>query len=165
MEAYDDSALRNLVGRYCDAVARFDPEAFASLWADDAVWHLAGARDRRGREEIASLFREARAPFRLCIQEILSAVVGPGGYARWYVRELQWRADDTASELIGVYDDTFTGPHEAPTFASRRFTVLYRGAFNAPGRLYDSSALGAPRGADVAGNAGSREEIEGELLP
>ena len=154
MEAYDDSALRNLVGRYCDAVARFDPEAFASLWADDAVWHIAGGRDRHGRDEIASLFSEARAPFRLCIQEILSAVVGPGACARWYVRELQWRADDTASQLIGVYDDTFTGSLEAPTFASRRFTVLYRGGFDASGRLYDTSGLGAPGGDDITDEAG-----------
>ena len=163
MDAYDDRAVRNLVGRYCDAVARFDPEAFASLWAEDAVWYIAGGRDRQGREEIASLFREARAPFRLCIQEILSSIVGPDACARWYVRELQWRADDTVSQLIGVYDDTFKGPPEAPSFASRRFTVLYRGAFDGSGRLYGPSELAAPGRFDLAMAAGARTWPEGRV--
>ncbi len=140
--AYQYGPITNLVGRYCDAVARFDLDAFASLWAEDAVWHLAGGDDRHGREAIVELFREARAPFELCIQEILSSVVDPAGRARWYVRELQWHVGGKTSQLIGVYDDTLTGPLEDPLFASRRFRVLYRGACDLTGRLYDASRLG-----------------------
>ena len=115
MEApYALAGVTNLVGRDCDAVARFDVEAFAALWAEDAIWHLAGANDRHGRDAIVELFRAARAPFELCIQETLSSVVDPAGHARWYVRELQWRSDGRRLQLLGVYDDTLTGPADAP---------------------------------------------------
>ena len=43
-----------------------------------------------------------------------------------------------------TYDDTLTGPSDAPLFASRRFSVLYRGPTDLSGRLYDASQLGAP---------------------
>ena len=149
---YEPGPLTRLVGRYCDAVARFDLEAFASLWAEDAIWFIAGAEDRHGREAIVDLFREARAPFALCIQETLSAIIEPTGHARWYVRELQWpqeghkegRHDGRTRQLIGVYDDTFTGPAGDPLFASRRFSVLYRGPVDLSGRLYDPATLGPP---------------------
>ena len=151
---YEEGPITRLVGRYCDAVARFDVEAFGALWADDAIWHIAGGDDRHGRDAIVELFGEARAPFALCIQEILSSIVEPTGHARWYVRELQWKPIESdqdgtshkARQLIGVYDDTFTGPAEAPLFASRRFRVLYRGPTDLSGRLYPSSTLGPPPG-------------------
>jgi hypothetical protein len=141
---YPLAGVTNLVGRYCDAVARFDIEAFASLWAEDAIWYIAGGDDRHGRDAIVDLFRSARAPFELCLQETLSSVLDPAGTARWYVRELQWRSDGRQLQLLGVYDDTLTGPSDAPLFASRRFSVLYRGPTDLSGRLYDASQLGAP---------------------
>ena len=103
MEArYSVADVTNLVGRYCDAVARFDIEAFAALWAEDAIWHIAGGDDRHGRDAIVDLFRSARAPFELCIQETLSSIVDPRGHARWYVRELQWRRDGRRLQLLDV---------------------------------------------------------------
>lgn len=143
-QAYGHAPVTNLVGRYCDAVARFDLEAFEALWAEDAIWYIAGGDDRVGRAAIVDLFRQARAPFELCIQEILSSIIDPAGRARWYVRELQWRRDGTTSQLIGVYDDVFAGPPGDPTFASRRFSLLYRGPLDASGRLYDAARLGKP---------------------
>jgi hypothetical protein len=134
--AYEYGPVTRLVGRYCDAVARFDVEAFASIWAEDAIWYIAGGEDRHGREAIVELFREARTPFELCIQETLSSVIEPGGRARWYVRELQWRQDGRTSQLIGTYDDTLSGPANDPVFSSRRFSVLYRGPCDLSGRLY-----------------------------
>ena len=138
---YEHASVTNLVGRYCDAVARFDLDAFASIWAEDAIWYIAGGDDRHGRKSIVEFFREARAPFELCIQETLSSVIDPAGSARWYVRELQWRKDGRTKLLLGVYDDTYTGPVNAPLFASRRFSVLYRGPADLSGKLYDPSKL------------------------
>lgn len=138
---YDAEAVRALVGRYCDAVARFDVEAFGATWAQDANWHLPGGEVLRGRETIASRYREIRALYSLCIQEVLSSIVDPAGRARWYVRELQWREGTEGSQLIGVYDDTFCGSVDAPLFASRRFTLLYRGPADLSGRLHGTSRL------------------------
>jgi hypothetical protein len=145
---YEYGPTTRLVGRYCDAVARFDLEVFASIWAEDAIWYIASGDDRHGRKAIVELFREARALFELCIQETLSSVIDPIGHARWYVRELQWRKDGTTSQLIGVYDDTLSGPPEDPLFASRRFTPLYRGPIDLSGQVFDSSKLGPGKGSD-----------------
>ena len=54
-----DAALRQLVARYCDAFVRADEHAFASTWANDAVWSIgeqagrrqAGDRRRLGRAD------------------------------------------------------------------------------------------------------------------
>lgn len=143
-DVYEHGPVASLVGRYCDAVARFDVDAFSALWTEDAIWYIAGGDDRHGRPAITRLFRSARAPFELCIQETLSSIVDPSGRARWYVRELQWRRDGAASQLIGVYDDVLAGSPDDPRFASRRFSVLYRGPLEASGRLYEASDLGPP---------------------
>ena len=145
LAVYEVEALRALVGRYCDAVARFDVEAFAATWGPDAIWHFPRGEDLHGREAIAARYREARAGYALCVQEILSSIVDPAGSARWYVRELQWREGAQGSQLIGVYDDTFCGDAEVPLFASRRFTRLYRGPADLSGRLHGTSQL-APFG-------------------
>ncbi len=140
---YEVEALRALVGRYCDAVTRFDVEAFADTWALDAVWHIPGGEALRGREAIAERYAEIRALYSLCVQEILSSIVDPEGRARWYVRELQWREGAEGSQLIGVYDDSFSGEATSPRFASRRFTLLYRGPADLSGRLHGASRLAA----------------------
>ncbi len=92
--------MRALVGRYCDAVARFDVEAFADTWGPDAIWHFPRGEDLLGREAIAARYREARAGYALCVQEILSSIVDPAGSARWYVRELQWRKDGRTNHSV-----------------------------------------------------------------
>lgn len=141
---YETEAVRRLVGRYCDAVLRFDPDAFGASWAEDAVWHIPGGDDVHGRASIVSTYAEFRALYAMCVQEILGSLIEPAGRARLTVRELQWRTEGEDSQLIGVYDDTFSGPADAPLFASRRFTLLYRGPVDLSGRLYGPSRLRAP---------------------
>ena len=143
---YEAEPVCRLVGRYCDAVTRFDVEAFAATWDEDAVWIVPGADPLEGRAAIVAQYRDVRALYALCVQELLSSVVDPSGWARWYVRELQWRERDgevVGSQLIGAYDDRVTGPAESPRFASRRFTMLHRGPVDLSGRLYGASRLGA----------------------
>lgn len=141
---FEPEAIRKLVARYCDAVLRFDAEAFGATWAPDAVWHIPGGDDVHGREAITRTYAEIRALYPMCVQEILSSIIEPEGRARTTVRELQWRPEGEGSQLIGVYDDTFSGPPDAPLFASRRFTLLYRGPADLSGRLYGPSRLAAP---------------------
>ena len=42
---YEPEAIRRLIARYCDAVLRFDRDAFAQTWAAAAVWHIPGVWD------------------------------------------------------------------------------------------------------------------------
>jgi len=138
---YEVEGIRALVGRYCDAVARFDVDAFGATWAQDASWYVPGGEVIQSRAVIVARYRELRAGYSLCVQELLSSLVDPEGRARWYVRELQWREGREGSQLIGVYDDTFCGDGDRPLFASRRFTLLYRGPADLSGRLHASSRL------------------------
>jgi uncharacterized protein (TIGR02246 family) len=74
---YEPEAVRRLVARYCDAVLRFDPEAFGAAWAEDAVWHIPGADDVCGRESIVSTYSEIRALYPMCVQELLGSLIDP----------------------------------------------------------------------------------------
>ena len=132
--------VRNLVGSYAEAVLRNDPALFADTWADDAVWSMPGAPSIVGRDDIARRFRESRSNFRLCVQEILNGrittVDADRALATWQVRELQWRADGTGSELLGVYDDVMViGTDGELRFARRDFELLYRGPVDLRGKL------------------------------
>jgi hypothetical protein len=141
-----DLAVRNLAGRYCDAVARFDIEAFRSCWTDDADWVVPNVKTTSGRDAIVRLFATLRGGFRLCIQELLSGVVEPAGEgsaatARWQIRELQWRADGTTSCLIGIYTDRIVLDGGLWRFARRRFDALYRGPVDLSGAVLEPSDL------------------------
>ena len=129
-------APSDLVGRYADAVLRFDADRFARLWTEDAEWVVAGGEPLRGRDVIVETFVRARSAFRLCVQEITSGYVDPPAGAHWQVRELQWRPDGTGSQLIGVYHDDLQAVDGVWCFARRRFELLYRGPIDLSGRLY-----------------------------
>jgi uncharacterized protein (TIGR02246 family) len=131
--------IENLVGTYCHAVLRFDPEQFGSTWATDAEWGIPGSGVLQGREAIVATFTEIRGTYRRCVQEVLNGVVVPDGpdraRASWQVRELQWRGDGTESELIGVYHDQVVRSEGVWQFARRDFELVYDGPLSLPGRL------------------------------
>ena len=132
--------VRNLVGSYAEAVLRNDPVLFADTWAEDAVWSMPGAPTIVGRDGIARSFRDRRAGFRLCVQEILNGRItlaeADRATATWQVRELQWRADGTGGELLGVYDDVMVISADGELrFARRDFELLYRGPVDLRGKL------------------------------
>jgi len=148
--------VRNLVGSYAEAVLRNDPALFADTWAADAVWSMPGAPTIVGRDDIARSFRDRRGTFRLCVQEILNGRITTAeadrATATWQVRELQWRADGTGSELLGVYDDVMVvGADGKLRFARRDFELLYRGPVDRRGNLRVPDA--EPSGAQPAGDS------------
>ena len=134
--------VRDLVARYCDAVTRFDIDAWAACWDAAAVWVVPGTGELRGRPEIVEWFTRTRATYDLCIQELLSGRVdvdvdGSTARARWYVRELQHSLDGSGGELVGVYDDAMAcGFDDRWCFTRRGFHLLYRGRRELPGRVY-----------------------------
>ena len=131
--------IEDLVGRYCEAVLRVDLALFASTWCEDATWSIPGAGAVVGRTAITETFATIRSTYRRCVQEVLNGVVTPSGpddaAASWQVRELQWRADGTGSELIGVYHDDLRRGVDGWQFARRDFELLYDGPLELPGRL------------------------------
>jgi ketosteroid isomerase-like protein len=152
--------VRNLVGSYAEAVLRNDPALFADTWAADAVWSTPGAPAIAGRDDIARSFRDRRGTFRLCVQEILNGRITTAeadrATATWQVRELQWRADGTGSELLGVYDDVMVvGADGELRFARRDFELLYRGPVDLRGnlRLPDAEPSGGQPVGDSRGTS------------
>ena len=133
-------AVTNLLGRYCDAVLRCDLETFAACWADDAVWAIPGAGVLEGRAAIVEAFAEIRPAYLRCVQEILNSRIEPRDETHadctFQVRELQWRSDGTASELLGVHHDTVAlDAGGRALFTSRDFELFYNGPVTLAGRL------------------------------
>ena len=117
------------------------PTASGPLWAPDAEWLVAGADPLVGRQTIVETFVRVRSTFKLCVQEIMSGYAEPPGdtderRAHWQVRELQWRADGSGRQLIGVYHDDVRPLDGRWQFTRRRFEVVYRGSLDVSGRLY-----------------------------
>ncbi len=67
-----DIALRQLVSRYCDAVVRKDGEAFAALWAADALWGL--KQPVTGRDAIRETFDRMIGTYKWFVQTAPNAV-------------------------------------------------------------------------------------------
>lgn len=139
-----DLAVRNLTGRYCQAVVHFDVELFASCWATDAEWVVPKVKTTTGRDAIVELYQSLRGGFRLCTQELMSGVIEPVGEgsdratAVWQVRELQWPADPERAAvcMIGTYTDTIVREDDRWCFARRQFDSLYRGPVDLTGRVF-----------------------------
>jgi uncharacterized protein (TIGR02246 family) len=134
------SGAEDLVGRYCDAVLRNDPEIFASTWRIDGVWVIPGRGEVTGRSDIVDTFTSLRRNYQLCVQQVLNGTVTPiddqHATASWQVRELRWLPGGEGSELIGVYHDVLDGSSpEGWQFARRRFELIYDGGVDLPGRI------------------------------
>jgi hypothetical protein len=131
-----DRAARALVGRYCEAVLRFDVAAFTECWSIDARWGLRGAPLTEGRPRIVRAFEKLRGPLPLCVQELCSGVVEVVDTqtiaARWVIRELQWGADGSTTALLGVYHDTMCCEDGAWRFSLREFELMARGPLALP---------------------------------
>lgn len=132
-------AVTNLVGRYCDAVLRCDLDLFTECWSADATWAIPGKGVVEGRPAIVDAFAEIRPTYLRCVQEILNTRVEPLDDTRagctFQVRELQWRADGTGSELIGVYHDRVVVDAGRAWFTHRDFELVYNGPVALTGRL------------------------------
>lgn len=134
-------AIRELVARYADAVARVDREAWLATWADDARWDL-GAVSVEGKDAIGELWTRAMAGFEFVVQLPASGVIDVSEDAnsargRWYLTEHGRSLDGTPMLTIGVYEDDYRQDGGVWGFACRRFQSCYAGPPD----------LSAPRGA------------------
>lgn len=125
-----DFAIRQLHGRYVDAVFRKDVTAFAACWADNAEWFIAG-RHFVGRDAIAEGFLALAGYAERVLMMLGMPVLDIGANSargRWPVTELIKRVDGGHTRTVGVYDDCYVGSGLDWRFAERRWTLHYRGA-------------------------------------
>lgn len=133
-----DHPVRDLLARYSEAVRTADPAVFASCWAEDAVWDLAGT-EVAGAEAITGHFATARANVQACTQDVLAgrldvSSTGDRARGRWLVREDQVR-ETGPGLVVGVYTDEVVRTGDGWRFARRSFDLLWRGVDRTPAPL------------------------------
>jgi len=123
----DRLAIRELVESYNDAVMRFDGEAWAANWRDDATWHLPGAGPIQGKANFYPVWQQAMSAFSF-VGFFASAgpIVVEGNKARgtWYQQEFLHQKDGVKRAITGRYDDDYVKVDGRWYFQQRVYQVL-----------------------------------------
>ena len=125
----DRLAIRELVESYNDAVMRLDAEAWASNWAEDAVWSLPGMGEVQGRDKIVAMWQQAMGALDV---DGFFASAGPivvdGDQARatWYQQEFLKMKGGPAQFVIGEYQDEYTKTGGRWYFTKRIYSIRTR---------------------------------------
>lgn len=133
-----ECGIRQLMGRYADAVWRQDSKAFAECWSEDAQWKISG-REANGRVEIAALFEASVAPNERVMMWTGIPVLdldGDEATGRVQVTELIKRKDGAGIRTLGLYYDRYRAEAGRWRFARRHFNLYYYGAPDLAGDIY-----------------------------
>ena len=120
-------AIRELVEAYNDAVMRFDGEAWAATWLDDAVWSLPGTGELSGKAKFFPLWKQMMSGFSFVG---FYASAGPivvtceSARATWWQQEVLHRKDGVKSAIHGRYEDTYAKRSGRWYFAKRVYSIL-----------------------------------------
>ncbi len=125
-----ESAIRRLVGLYCDAVNRRDADAAGRLFAPDCRIRIADGPERVGRDMQTDGMRQTFAAFAFLRQQCdtgLIDVAGETATARLSVFEASQKPGDARLSLIfGFYEDEYSRLADGWRFQARRYTMQYR---------------------------------------
>ena len=153
-----ECGIRQLMGRYADAVWRQDSTAFADCWADGAQWKISG-REANGRAEIAALFEASVAPSERVMMWTGIPVIdmGEAGVTgRVQVTELIKRKDGAGIRTLGLYYDRYSEQDGRWRFARRHFNLYYYGPPDLSDGIYEGvREYGPPPGMPGADDATS----------
>jgi uncharacterized protein (TIGR02246 family) len=122
----DRVEIRELYETYLDAVVRNDAELWASTWAEDCVWDMAGQR-AEGRESTGTLWKELMAGFsRVIFSGFIGAISVEGANAsgRYHALEEVWLKTGGAQRLQGRYADELVRRDNRWLFKSRVYTIV-----------------------------------------
>ncbi len=123
----DRLAIRELVDSYNDAVMRFDRDAWAANWADDAVWSLPGMGDVAGKDKFVPMWQQMMSGFSF-VGFFASAgpivVTGNTAHATWYQQEFLHQKDGAKRRITGRYEDDYVKRDGRWFFQKRVYSVL-----------------------------------------
>jgi ketosteroid isomerase-like protein len=125
----DELALRNLMGRYADAVNRVDAEAWIGTWAEDAIWNLLG-NPVSGRDNILALWKQMMSSFEFALMlpgSCLFEVDGNTATGHWYLHEYTRDPEGNASTILSRYVDTYVKQDGQWLYQSRDYGFIYNG--------------------------------------
>jgi uncharacterized protein (TIGR02246 family) len=141
-----DLGIRQLYGRYVDAVWRKDAEAFGDCFTQDGVWKLAGMQ-MDGRASITATIGQFLG---ICERVLIipgSPVLefGDGtATGRVHATELSKMVDGTSAMTIGVYYDQFVEEEGVWRFSRRHWALHYRGPVDMSAAFVPSPDYGPP---------------------
>ena len=123
-----DLALRQLLNTFCDAVNRFDAEAFGPLWTNDANWDDGRGKPVSGRANITTAFSKAAKQLTWTVHVEPLAVfeideVAGEGSGRITVQERLQRKDGGTVAVLGTYHDRYIRGRAGWQFAERRLEI------------------------------------------
>jgi ketosteroid isomerase-like protein len=125
-----ESAIRRLIGLYCDAVNRRDADAAGVLFAPDCRITIADGPERNGRDIQITGMRQSFAAFAFLRQQCdvgLIDIDGDRARARLSVFEASHReGDESVSLIFGFYEDDYVRLADAWRFARRRYVMQFR---------------------------------------
>lgn len=124
-----DTALHQLISRYCDAATRRDDEEFARVWTHDAVWNVDG-KAIVGLEAIMAAKDRFVKGLKWFVQTAPNAVfevdeANGTGRGRVMVVEQFKTTKGKVGTLVGTYHDTYRRTDGAWRFAERRMEVIH----------------------------------------
>jgi ketosteroid isomerase-like protein len=123
----DRLAIRELVDSYNDAVMRFDGEAWASNWTDDATWSLPGAGDITGKDNFFPIWQGAMDGFSF-VGFFASAgpmvIDGDTAHATWYQQEFLHEKTGTKRTVTGRYEDDYVKVDGRWFFKKRVYSIM-----------------------------------------
>jgi len=123
----DRLAIRELVEAYNDAVMRFDGEAWASNWRDDASWTLPGVGEIQGKDRFFPVWQQAMSAFSF-VGFFASAgpihVDGDTARGTWYQQEYLHQKDGVKRTVTGRYQDEYVKRDGRWYFQKRVYEVL-----------------------------------------
>lgn len=125
-----ESAIRRLIGLYCDAVNRADADGAGRLFAEDCRVMIADGPEIAGREVLVEGMRQSFGAFdflRMQCTVVAIDVEGGKAKARLLVHETTHKpgADDLG-ELWGNYEDEYVRLPGGWRFQRRRYTLQLR---------------------------------------
>ena len=123
----DRLAIRELVESYNDAVMRFDADAWAANWTDDATWSLPGMGDVKGKVTFVPMWQQMMAGFSF-VGFFASAgpivVNGDTAHGTWYQQEFLHQKDGAKRVITGHYEDDYVKRGGRWYFSRRVYKVL-----------------------------------------
>jgi uncharacterized protein (TIGR02246 family) len=123
----DRLAIRELVDSYNDAVMRFDRDAWAANWTDDAVWSLPGMGEVAGKDKFVPMWQQMMAGFSF-VGFFASAgpivVNGNSAHGTWYQQEFLHQKDGAKRRITGRYEDDYVKRDGRWFFQKRVYSVM-----------------------------------------
>lgn len=142
----DTLNIQQLYARYSDAIARKDPETFASCWSEDAYWLLLG-NEFRGRKEIVQAYSNSVAGTDFILHLASAPLISideDRARVRSQVQEIIHFSGSGAMLILANYNDELRKIDGQWLFTDRRINVRYSGPFS----MDDNAFMPLPAEAD-----------------